>query len=110
MVAKAPIDYADLLSKLNDSLEGAIARKEYHRLLSLDEAVRECSTEALKVCEEYPAEKENIARQLSSLIATYKKVSTACEERSKSLKQELQQANKGRKGAQSYLTVAGRSL
>lgn len=101
-------DYSALLSKLQQSIDNAVKQQEYHRLLELDIAVRKCVSEAVAASRENPEQKILIADRIQDLMGTYRNVSLACSEKSLELKAEFSRLNQSKKGAQQYLSVAGK--
>ena len=102
------VDYSVLLDKLQRSLETAINNQEYHRLVDLDVAVRECVEGAIKECERNSSLKEKLARQIKEILAIYKIITQTCSDKSQDLKKELHRLKHSQKGATQYLQVAGK--
>jgi hypothetical protein len=101
-------DYPSLLNKLRGSMTRAIHNQEYHRLMDLDIAVRQCVTQAMSACESNESLKKQVAGELQELLGTYRQVTETCQERSRALKSEAQQLGHSKKGAHQYLVVAGK--
>lgn len=101
-------DYPQLLSKLRTSLSKAAHNQEYHRLMDLDLAVRQCVTQAMDASRDDPALKQQVAGELQELLVAYRQVTETCQERSRALKTEARQLNNSKRGAHQYLMVAGK--
>lgn len=101
-------DYSALLTKLRKSMETAVHNQEYHRLIGLDVAVRQCVEEAMSECENNQNLKAKMAGQLQEILSVYKLVTQTCSEKSQDLKKEMQRLKHSKKGASQYLQVAGK--
>ena len=98
------------LSQLCESLDRALKNQEYHRLLTLDEDIRRCVSDAVSGCAgNDDAAKQRVAQKIKALQALYSDAVTLCQERSFSLKSQLGKVKQGKSGANSYLQVAGRT-
>ncbi len=102
------IDYVSLLTRLQKSLTQAIAQQEYHRLLELDKAVRQCVSEAVARGQNDRELAAQVAQKIKELLPVYQLVAQVCSEKSAAIKKELCQVKQTRKGASQYLSIAGK--
>ena len=105
-IASSEKNYVQLLTDLKQSLESAIAKQQYHRLMEIDKAVRICTEEAVASSSGDEAMSQLIADRVKELMRLYKLVAQRCSEKSVSLQADIRKLNYKKKGAQQYLSVS----